>query len=85
MSQNGEFDVAKAVVEILSNAPSGRIFGEYLFNRLVIDAWNSSAIGSLNLSKNEFTTLLEEQGWRYDDTNHFWLKDEHSQLLDACK
>lgn len=85
VSQNGRFDVAKAVGEILEKAIDGRMFGEYLFNRLVIEAWKSSAIRSLSVSKNELTRLLEEQGWRYDDTNHYWVKEERLQLLDACQ
>ena len=72
--KDGSFDVAFAVEEILNQA-GGQIYGESLFNKLVIQAWKASAIQSLKISKVEFTNLLEERGWQYDPANHSWTKN----------
>lgn len=72
--KDGSFDVAFAVEEILNQA-GGQIYGESLFNKLVIQAWKASAIQSLKISKVELTNLLEERGWRYDPANHSWTRN----------
>ncbi|HXG64240.1 MAG TPA: DNA methyltransferase, partial [Blastocatellia bacterium] len=72
--KNGKFDVAQAAKEILASAKEDKVYGEYIFNRIVIEAWKKSAIQSLNLSKIEFTDLLQELGWHYDEANHIWAK-----------
>ena len=72
---DGAFDVACAVEEILRNAEQGKIYGEYLFNKLVIQAWKASAIQSLKISKGEFVKLLEQHGWRYEPADHSWRKN----------
>ena len=74
LRNDGTFDVAFALEEIL-NQSEGQIYGESLFNKLVIQAWKASAIQSLKISKVEFTNLLEERGWRYDPANHSWTKN----------
>lgn len=82
MRQNGKFDVSVAVSEILKNTQSGRVFGEYLFNRIIIEAWKKSAIQSLNISQVELMELLKDAGWHYDEGNHSWVKDKpQSELL----
>jgi len=77
---NGSFDVAATINSILSNTSSNKMYGEYLFNRLVIDAWKNAAIDSLNLSRSDFINLLESLGWRYDSNNHYWIKERSSAL-----
>lgn len=81
VGKNGGFDVTQAIEEILEGIKENRIFGEYLFNRIVIEAWKRSAIESLNLSKSEFSSLLEKKGWHYDEANHYWVKDEYRPNL----
>jgi hypothetical protein len=66
------FDVEKSVAQILRNAPNGVIFGELLFNRLVIEAWNAGALGSLDITREAFADLMEQQGWSYDEAEHHW-------------
>jgi len=73
---NGRFDVYRTVKEILDKTHSNHVFGEYLFNRVIIEAWKKSAIHSLNMSKEEFTDLLKQSGWHYDQENHYWAKDK---------
>jgi hypothetical protein len=78
--KDGSFDVTFAVEEILGQA-GGQIYGESLFNKLVIQAWKASAIQSLKISKVEFTNLLEERGWQYDSANHSWTRNGHVNRL----
>ena len=75
-----KFDVHAAMREILSLNDSNRMHGEYLFNRLVIEAWKNSAIDSLNISPEEFINQVESYGWRYDDRNHYWIKADDNGL-----
>jgi 16S rRNA G966 N2-methylase RsmD len=78
---NRSFDVSEALHKILSQTSSDKLYGEYLFNRLVIDAWQNSAIDSLNISRTDFTALIESHGWRYDARNHYWVKGQSVKQL----
>lgn len=73
------FDVADAVREVLCGTESGTIYGEYLFNQIVMAAWHHGAIGSLNISKTEFIDLIQRNGWLYDEKNHLWTRCGHHQ------
>lgn len=76
------FDVAKAAARILQTTPNGVIYGEYLFNRIIVDAWQAGALGSLDVSRTAFANLMEEQGWRYDEATHQWRRaNERGSLL----
>jgi len=78
--RNG-FDLAETIRGILSSADSNVVYGEYLFNRVVIDAWNKGAISSLAVARNEFTEAIENLGWHYDLQRHYWSKGSKSQQL----
>lgn len=78
MSKNG-FELEAAVQSILSESEANVIYGEYLFNRVVIDAWNKGAISSLTITKNDFAKLIEDMGWHYDSQHHYWIKGQSSQ------
>ena len=69
------FDLDANIDLMLKEANGKPVFGEYLFNRIILEAWRTSAIGSLNVSKSEFSRMLEGKGWRYDPVNHFWLRN----------
>ena len=76
VEKNGAFDLVQAIDEILAGIQEKKIFGEYLFNRVIIEAWRKSAIESLDLSRSEFSGLLESKGWHYNEANHYWVKDQ---------
>lgn len=75
------FDVAAAVSRILDESPNGTIYGEYLFNRIVIDAWQSGALGSLHISRTAFADLMEQHGWSYEQNAHRWRRHAFQQTL----
>ena len=75
------FDVEQAVDEVLSSTPDDRIYGEYLFNRIVIAAWQKGAIELLNISRTEFIGLIQRSGWHYDEKNHFWVRHRQPATL----
>lgn len=81
----GTFDVDKVLHEVLESLPANKIYGEYLFNRIIIEAWKHSAIHSLNISKADFIELLERAGWHYDERNHYWVKQKPELLFDMVK
>jgi 16S rRNA G966 N2-methylase RsmD len=66
------FDLEAAISQTLEKAHSGTIFGEYLFNRIVLEAWQSGSLGSLDIDRNEFAAIIERQGWSYDNSAHQW-------------
>ncbi len=76
--RNG-FDLAETISGILSGSDSDTVYGEYLFNRVVIDAWHKGAIGSLSITKNEFAQLIESLGWHYDSQHHYWFRGRNAQ------
>jgi hypothetical protein len=76
VQKTNNFDVSETLGHILAATNSGKIYGEYLFNKVVIEAWNRSAIGSLNISKTEFIDLIKQHGWRYDEEHHYWVKGQ---------
>jgi len=75
---NKRFDVAETLHKILSATTTGKLYGEHLFNRLVIDAWNNAAIESVNINRVDFISLLESHGWCYDTNSHYWIKERTS-------
>lgn len=75
VKKTSTFDVGHIVDAILKEAKNGHIFGEYLFNRVIVEAWQSSAIHLLQMSKDDFSNLLQERGWYYDDVGHYWRKE----------
>lgn len=81
VKKNGRFDVTQAIERILKELDGNKVYGEYLFNKLIIEAWKRSAIESLYLSKSEFSSLLEERGWHYDEANHYWVRDKYQPNL----
>jgi hypothetical protein len=82
MDRWGPFDVRRVVAEILDSAESKHVYGEYLFNKVVIEAWHKGAISALNITRTGFADLIREHGWHYDRENHYWVKDNtHGGLL----
>ncbi|HEX6719527.1 MAG TPA: DNA methyltransferase [Pyrinomonadaceae bacterium] len=80
LKSRSEFDVGSMVKKILTEANSEKIYGEYLFNQLVIAAWQQSSISSLNITKDEFSELIKNYGWHYDQSAHYWVKEKDRVL-----
>jgi 16S rRNA G966 N2-methylase RsmD len=80
VDSGGRLDVETTVQRLLESY-SDVLYGEQLFNQLVVEAWNASAIASLDISKDGFARMLEQFGWRYDDERHFWARK--SKRIDA--
>lgn len=75
------FDTEAAIARILRDTPNGTVYGEYLLNRIVVDAWRSGALGSLDIDRTEFTSMIEAQGWTYDERMHQWRHASVTPLL----
>jgi len=72
--RTGGLDVSKLVGEILATSPP-QIYGESLFNQIILEAWHRSAIQALDISKTEFTEIIRRHGWHYDEKNHYWIRN----------
>ena len=70
-----KFDIAAEIGDILASSAMP-MYGEHIFNRLVVNAWHRSAIRHLNISKEEFTHIIQSYGWQYDSTKHYWVKEK---------
>jgi len=84
--KKNSFDLAETIREMLSVSDSSAVYGEDLFNRVVIDAWKKQAIGSLTITRDEFRQLMEGLGWQYDPQRHYWSNGNkaHHPLLNGC-
>lgn len=72
--RNPNFKVAEALHEILRRTSAEHIYGEQIFNELVISAWHAGGIDSLKVTKDDFLALLKDEGWNYDQRRHYWTK-----------
>jgi hypothetical protein len=55
-------------------SPDGRPFaGEALFNRTILRAWESGALASLDVTREDFAEVLRLKGWRYNRVRHEWF------------
>ncbi len=70
------FDAEEALAEILSSQRGSVLYGEFLFNKMIMKAWNEGAIGSLSITKQEFNDLIKRHGWQYDEIRHHWVKNQ---------
>ena len=82
VKEDREMDVKGIIAMILQNYKDKIIYGEYLFNQLIIEAWKHGIIKQLKLKKEEFISILNEHGWIYDGKNHYWYRgDKKSDYL----
>jgi hypothetical protein len=68
------FEVGDHLHRILRDSPVEHVFGEYVFNQMILDAWRCGAIEKLNVSRIEFSELMRESGWEYDSREHYWVR-----------
>jgi hypothetical protein len=47
---------------------------QYLFNRIVLAAWNRRSMTELNVTREAFMEALRGRGWSYDAKHHAWRK-----------
>ena len=80
-NQVEHFDIDHAMSQILANIDGQVMYGEHLFNQLIVGAWNKGAIGCLNISKDDFNDIIRRHGWQYDEANHCWVRHQSQNLL----
>lgn len=55
-------------------SPDGRAFaGEILFNQMILKAWQSGALASLDVTREDFAQMLTSKGWRYNAARQQWV------------
>ncbi|MGH7837992.1 MAG: hypothetical protein ACREQC_09260, partial [Candidatus Binataceae bacterium] len=75
------FDIDAAMAKILIGINSEVMYGEQLFNQLILEAWTKRAVGSLGITKEEFNSIIKRHGWEYDGENHRWVKQQFEGAL----
>jgi len=56
-------------------SPDGRPFaGEALFNQMILKAWKSGALASVDVTREAFSEVLKSKGWRYNSLRHQWFR-----------
>jgi 16S rRNA G966 N2-methylase RsmD len=73
------FSVEQALRRALADATDEHVYGEALFNTLVIEAWRQDAIAALNVTREGFADLMRACGWSYDPKEHCWLRSDQSR------
>jgi 16S rRNA G966 N2-methylase RsmD len=76
LKANGNFDIASSLKRILNNLKTDHVFGEYVFNKMIIEAWKNCAIHSLSTSRVDLPELLISFGWHYQKEDHSWVKEK---------
>jgi DNA modification methylase len=79
--QARDFDIEAVMAQILSGANTKVIYGEHIFNQLILAAWHKQAIASLQITKNDFIDIIKGHGWEYDEENHHWVKHQLESIL----
>jgi 16S rRNA G966 N2-methylase RsmD len=78
-----DFDIEATMSQILSGVNARFLYGESVFNQLIVAAWKKGAIKSLDISKGDFNDLIKGHGWQYEDENHYWVRERSEGLLFA--
>jgi hypothetical protein len=77
------FDIESAMSQILSGENAHYLYGEHVFNQLILAAWQKGSIKSLEISKDQFNDMIKRHGWQYDEENHRWVKSHCQHRLFA--
>jgi 16S rRNA G966 N2-methylase RsmD len=76
----GYFDIESNIVRSLSSAKNDHVFGEYLFNQIIMGAWEKGALGALSISKKDLAEIITNHGWHYDSGQHYWIRNGTSTI-----
>lgn len=77
------FDIEATISQILSSVNTRALYGEHVFNQLIVAAWRNGSIGSLDISKDQFNDLIKRHGWQYEEETHRWVRDLREDMLFA--
>jgi predicted RNA methylase len=74
--RNGvRFDVERSIASSLASINSDFVYGEFLFNQVIMNAWEEGALGALNITRTDFAEIIKHHGWHYDSGQHFWVRN----------
>jgi adenine-specific DNA methylase len=73
-------DVGELLEKVLSLVPAekGALSNDYLFNQLIIMAWEYDSLSTLEVTKECFVEFLKNKGWIYNTERHGWTKSASS-------
>jgi len=79
IKEDRKMDVKEIIGKILQDYNNNIIYGEYLLNQLVLEAWKYGVIKELKMKREVLIDILNEYGWIYDNKNHYWCKTKKPQ------
>jgi predicted RNA methylase len=74
VKEDRKMDVKEIIGKILQDYKNNIIYGEYLLNQLVLEAWKYGVIKELKMKREILFDILNEYGWIYDQKNHYWSR-----------
>jgi adenine-specific DNA methylase len=82
IKRDNDITLEELVEEILDKCSNtNEIYGEYLFNQIVIESWKYQTINKLNITKEKLLDILKAKGWVYNKNTHCWIKYNSSEKL----
>jgi hypothetical protein len=54
---------------------------EFLFNQVILEAWESNCLGVLSVSHEDFADHLRSRGWTYSAKSHEWCRSKRREKL----
>jgi DNA modification methylase len=81
VKEHKTINIKDIIIKILQNYNGNKIYGEYLLNQLILEAWKFGIIKELRIKREELIELLYDNGWSYDDNNHYWFRTNKANKL----
>lgn len=76
-----DINIKDIIINIVKNYNNKILYGEHLLNQIILKAWQCGIINELKIKKEEINEILNENGWNYDNKNHYWCKENKSMNL----
>ena len=77
----GERAFSQLLDEILQGESAAELTSQYLFNKMILLAWEHQSLSQLAVTRQDFIAALIERGWRYDERKHVWRRGDRSDEL----
>lgn len=77
----GERAFSELLDEILQGESAVELTSQYLFNKMILLAWEHQSLSQLAVTRQDFIAALIERGWRYDERKHAWRRGDRSDEL----
>lgn len=79
---NTHLEVEELLEQVLSTCKTEDdvLSNDFLFNQIILSAWQSNSLSALEVPKERFVEYLKRKGWIYNINHHGWTKGGSRQL-----